>query len=185
VVAVALAAVATAVIYVQIVNSVQPLSQGGLSMWYFPQDRDHQVYTRTVAVTQVATPERYGQEQGFVVGIVNPTDWTQTVVGVDPRWMAFSFEPPRVAVGSDGTANTGGWDSKIRWSVPGDIPPHSQRLLLVLWTSDLCQVAGGAAATWDLSLKVRVGMITRTEDIPLDQAWALTGNKSSVCRLPG
>ncbi len=61
----------------------------------------------------------------------------------------------------------------------GAIPPHSERLLRILWTSRICNSPGGSTIIQDVILRVRVGLITRTEDVPLGNAWAITGTSTS------
>ncbi len=64
---------------------------------------------------------------------------------------------------------------------PGVIPPHSYRFVRVTWLSDACMGGGGGAGIDQLWLKVRVGTVTRTEHIPLNQAFDLTA-VHSTCR---
>jgi len=176
-----IAAAATVLTYVLVVQNVQPLDQDGLSTWYFPQDVAHSVTTSGGTVTQFTVPERFGQQQGFVVTIANNSDWTQTVIGAAGR-APLSLSPAEVTVGSNAAADLGGWmDSHVRWDLPGTIPPHSVRVLRVLWTPDMCMTPGGAAGTSKLLLRVRVGLITRTEDIPLEVVWTLSGIKAAAC----
>jgi hypothetical protein len=86
-----------------------------------------------------------------------------------------------MAVGSGKWADVGSAVGPIRWSSPGSIPPHSQRLLRVLWNSNSCMMPGGSASIQYVGLTVRVGIFTRTEEIPLYFSWGLSGNKSSDC----
>lgn len=83
------------------------------------------------------------------------------------------------------TANYGsGWPGLARsqhYTLPVSIPPGQSRYLRLMWTSDLCAEAGGTASTDQVKLLVRVGWITRTEDVGLGQAWAVTGTKQSTC----
>jgi hypothetical protein len=76
--------IAGAAIYLNSVLSAAPLLQGGLSAWWFPQDANARggSMTRAGDVTQMSVPERFGQQQGIVVGISNSSDWTQTIVGL-------------------------------------------------------------------------------------------------------
>jgi hypothetical protein len=73
----------------------------------------------------------------------------------------------------------GNWSAKTRWDLPGSIPPHSYRLLRILWTSRVCNTPGGSTIIQDVTLRVRVGLITRTEDLQLQTAWAITGTSRS------
>ena len=182
----ALAAITAGVVYLTLAETAEPLGQGDLSAWWFPQDRARQVYTEAAGVTQTTVLERYGQEQGFVVGISNDSDWTQTIVGLDLDQWASDLMQPRLAVGSDSNIDGGGtWGSHTTWDMPGSIPPHSVRLLRVLWISHLCNSPGAQTIFQDISIRVRVGPVTRTEDLNLGQAWALQGTKASACGSNG
>jgi hypothetical protein len=164
-------------------NSAAPLIQDSTFGWYFPQDRGHDVETRAGDSTQLTIPQRYRQEQGFVINIVNDSDWTQTVLGVSQfLFYPFSNRPPQIAIGTDKEVDLGGMDNLVRWSATGSIPPHSIRALRVLWDSNVCWVPGsGPAYIQDIQLVVRVGTVTKTEDIRLFDAVALSGNKGSQC----
>ena len=60
------------------------------------------------------------------------------------------------------------------------IPPHSYRVIRVLWTSNVCQDPGGTVGFTSVSLRVRVGLFTRTEDIPfIHTAFVMSGTKAS------
>ncbi len=82
-------------------RTAAPLRQFSLFGWYFPQDRASEVDTQAGDTRQVTISQRYRQEQGFFIIIVNDSDWTQTVLGVSPYWRPFSNMPAQVAVGSD------------------------------------------------------------------------------------
>ena len=56
--------------------------------------------TQAGVTTQFTVPERSGQQQGIVINIVNNSDWTQTVLGVDPHCSPFSSPSVQVAIGS-------------------------------------------------------------------------------------
>ncbi|WP_300606129.1 hypothetical protein [Trebonia sp.] len=63
--------------------------------------------------------------------------------------------------------------------LPGSIPPHSVRLLRV------CDGPGGQTIITDLSLRVRVGIAARTENLQPGLAWAPQDNKASDCGQNG
>jgi hypothetical protein len=160
-----------------------PLIQTFETAWYYPQDQARSVMTQAGDTTQYTVPYRFGQEQGILVSIVNNSDWTQTVIGVGPRWSPFTGQPIQVSVGSGKWADFGSSAGTVNWASPGSIPPHSVRLLRVLWNSDICMGTGGWTSIQDVVLSVRVGVFTRTEDVPLVAAFALSGTKaSSHCR---
>ena len=59
--------------------------------------------------------------------------------------------------------------------------PHSVRLLRVLWKTDICMPPGSGAAIEYVVLTVRVGIFTRTEDVPLAASFGLSGIKRTQC----
>ncbi len=69
----------------------------------------------------------------------------------------------------------------IRWSSSGSIPPHSFRLLRVVWKTELCLGAGTKTSIQQLMLTVRVGIFTRTETIRMYDTWVLAGVSSPAC----
>jgi len=159
------------------------LTQGPVSLWYYPQDQARSRPNQGGVTPQFTVPERFGQEQGIEISVFNNSDWTQTVVGIEPNRAPFGSSSVQVAVGSGPWADAG--DSlagPVSWSSPGSIPPHSFRLLRVVWRTDLCMSAGTETSIQDLSLTVRVGIFTRTEQVRLYYMWMLAGDKASACR---
>jgi hypothetical protein len=170
---------AAAVGYVIAVQSAAPLSHDGLSAWWYPQDSARGVMTRTMVGTQMSVPERYRQQQGFVIGIDNESDWTQTIEGVDPN-SEVPMLPMTVSVGVGPQAAKGSYDAQTRWVLPASIPPHSSSVIRVLWASNVCQVPGGDIGFTEVSLRVRVGLFTRTENIPfVNMTFVISGTKAS------
>jgi hypothetical protein len=55
----------------------------------------------------------------------------------------------------------------------------ASRHIRVLWTSNFCNSPGAQVIITHVWLRVRVGVFTRTEDIPLLSGWALAGTKTS------
>jgi len=169
-------------------NSAPALVASGESGWLYPADRDVQVETTADAVMQTAVPYRFGQRQGILVNLVNESDWTQQIVGIGPRWTFGSLPgTAQVSVESGPDLNVVGTPAagtRSDFGLPGVIPPHSARLVHVSWTSNLCYGAGGGPGSGiivdHITLQVRVGMITKTEDIPLQQAFQLTPPKHSI-----
>jgi hypothetical protein len=165
--------------YVIAVQTAAPLSQGGLSAWWYPQDADHGVITTTIDGTQMSVPERFHQQQGVVVGINNESDWTQTIEGVDPNSQV-PMLPMTVSVGVGSQAAEESYNAQTRWVLPASIPPHSSSVIRVLWTSNVCQDPRGDVGFTGVSLRVRVGLFTRTENIKfLNEAFVMTGTKAS------
>jgi hypothetical protein len=165
-------------------RTAAPLRQLSFFGWYFPQDRASEIDTQAGDTRQFTISQRYRQEQGFFINVVNDSDWTQTVLGVyEPFFYPFSNRPPQIAVGSDKEVDLGGSDYLVRWSLPGSIPPHSIRELRVLWDSNVCWVPGTPPQSiQDVELIVRVGTVTRAEDIRLFDAVGLAGNKGAQCQ---
>jgi hypothetical protein len=165
-------------------RTAAPLRPAGLFGWYYQQDGARQVFTQAGDTRQVTIPQRYRQEQGIILTIANDSNWTQTVIGTGPfPWVPFSNMPPQVAVGSDKEVDLGGMDNLVRWSFPGSIPSHSIRMLRVLWDSNVCWIPGTQPNyIQDIMLTVRVGTVTKTEDIQLNFAVALSGNKGAQCK---
>jgi hypothetical protein len=173
-------------------NSAPALIASGEIGWLYPADRDVQVETTADAVTQTAVPYRFGQRQGIMVNLVNESDWTQQIVGIGPRWTFGSLPgTAQVSVESGPDLNVVGIPAagtRSDFALPGVIPPHSARLVHVSWISDMCYGAGagggpGSGIIVDhITLEVRVGLITKTEDIPLQQAFELTPPKHSITR---
>jgi hypothetical protein len=61
----------------------------------------------------------------------------------------------------------------LRYRLPVSIPPGQTRYLRVLWLSRGCIVKGGEEGLDTTVLRVRVGLITRTETVPLGRDYAL------------
>ena len=164
-------------------RTAAPLTQGPAFGWYFPQDQGREVDTQAGDARQVTIPQRYRQEQGFIINVVNDSDWTQTVLGAaQPFFYPFSNRPVQIAIGADKEVDLGGMDNHVRWSATGSIPPHSIRMLRVLWDSNICWVPRTPPQSiQDVELNVRVGTVTRMEDVRLLDAVALSGNKGAQC----
>ena len=158
------------------------MTQGPVGLWYYPQDQARTEMIQTGLTQQFTAPQRFGQ-QGIEISVLNDSDWTQTVVGADPNWTPFGASSVQVAVGSGESANRGdSIQGPIRWSSSGSIPPHSFRLLRVVWKTGLCLNAGTETSIQQLMLTVRVGVFTRTENIRMYDTWVLTGVSSPGCR---
>jgi hypothetical protein len=162
-----------------------PLQMGDVSGWWYPRDYLHEVDTTADGANQTTVPVRSGQRQGFFVSIYNPTGVTETILG--PAYGPdVPMDSPGQGIGQIGVSvpnlniDRGGSSRSVRFTLPGVIPPHQMREIRVLWTSNACMV-GGTAYIDELSLRVRVGWFTRTEIIPLDQAWALAGPSHGQC----
>jgi hypothetical protein len=164
-------------------ESAAPLSVVATG-WLYPVDAARAVDTTAAGARQTTVPVRSGQRQGIGFSVWNNSDWTQVVLGTDPIWYFDAFTGVQVDVESGPQLNQVGEPYKsARYLSPGVIPPHSYRFIHVSWTSNICLVGQGTE-TWfgDIPLRVRVGTITRTEDINLDeQNFALAGPSTGHC----
>ena len=154
---------------------------GASGGWWYPQDQEHAVDTEAGAAEQSTVPVRIHQQQGLTVQITNYSGYTQTVRG----YAAGSAESPGnevaqlgISVRADEHGNPGD-PRAVRYALPVSIPPGHTRWLRVLWTSEC--ITAATVSIDHLTLRVRVGWITRTEVIDLGQAWALEGPRQSAC----
>jgi hypothetical protein len=149
---------------------------GGYS-WWSPQDAAPSIQTEADGVTQDTVPLRPGQIQGFAIFVYNPSDTSQRILGAP----AGSISPgapvsPQIAVSTTGSLQLGGEPHLVAYQAGGTIPPHSYRWLRVLWRSYQCYLEGpgGSQGTDLLTLRVKVGLITRTEVISLPAEFAVS-----------
>jgi hypothetical protein len=181
---VALAIVGMIASYLVYYLAAGSLEEGPQSVWWYPQDAARQVITTADGATQYTVPIRSGQRQGFEIGIYNPTDVTQTVVGAPnvPGVNTPAAQKAEVAVSvPNRDINGGGTTRNIRFTLPAAIAPHQIRLLRIMWVSDICEAKGAATIMDEISLKVRIGWFTKTETIPLAEGWAVSGTAESEC----
>lgn len=183
-IAVLVLALGTGAGYLISVNTAAPLIASGEIGWLYPADQALAAGTTADDVTQTAVPYRFGQRQGIEVSLVNDSDWTQEIVGVGPMWQFGSL--PGTSQASVESAphftEAGGEVLGTSYTLNGGIPPHSVRIVRVYWTSDECMAAHEGNIIDSVALQVRVGGITRTENIPLEEAFVLTGPKHGIIR---
>ncbi len=160
------------------------LVEGTSGGWWFAQDYDHAVYTTVDGAQQTTVPLRDGHEQGFAIDLYNPTSFTQTVLG--PAGGSGADSPGAqtsqlgVSVPNQDIDN-GGFIRQVRFTLPGSIPPHQERLVRLLWVSDVCMPQGGDTGIDALTLRVRVAWFTRTETVQLLEGWYLSGPGYKGC----
>jgi hypothetical protein len=179
-VAALVAAVAVFLSYLDDMKTAAPLRESGYETPWYPQDAAAGSVSAAGDLTQVAIPERYGQWQGFAIGIFNDSGRPQTVLGLAAAMTSsqdLAEMTASVANGLDEHDTPIG--AAAGWGLPAVIPPHSGRMLRVVWITRLCAQPGEISPLTYLTLRVRVGLITRTEDVQLNPAWALLGTKSS------
>ncbi|MHB1433887.1 MAG: HAAS signaling domain-containing protein [Streptosporangiaceae bacterium] len=158
------------------------VGSGGEAWWPLSSSA-HPVTTTADGHTQWTVPVLSGQRQGMLVTVYNPSDWTQTIVGVTD-W-PLSLADPRVAVSlhTSGVGDVGFPPVLFAASVP--IPPHQARVLRLTWTSDICLERGTGILIDNITLRVRVGLLTETENVNLGQGWELAGPSYGRWRING
>jgi hypothetical protein len=144
--------------------------------WLYPVDQAHATQTSVDSsigeIFQSTVPIRSRERQGVELSVWNFSDWTQQVLGMDPDWDGGFFANVQVTVETgpymhmNGAARHG---TPVYYVAGAAIPPHSYRFIHVSWTADGCGLRNASTSFSDLPLTVRVGTVTRTEDIPLDQ----------------
>jgi hypothetical protein len=140
------------------------------------------VETQADGATQYTAPIRPGKIQGFAIFVYNPSDIIQVITGSADPVSPGAPVPPQIGVSTTGTWHQMGEPHWVRYRIGGPIPPHSYRWVRVLWRSAHCYLnaAGGSQGTSDLLLRVRVGWITRTEDVQLGAEYAVAATAASV-----
>ncbi len=180
---------AVALGYYVAMQTAPELIFNGNESWWYRQDAAREVDTSADGASQTTVPIRSGHWQGFAITLVNESDWTQTVLGpptgLDAAWDSPNGGP-RMAQLSVSTPNrnidNGGFiTAGVKFVLPGSIPPHQIRMLRVLWRSSACLEKGSSQGIDQLTLLVRVGWITRTETVDLDQGWYLAGPSHGPC----
>lgn len=163
--------------YVAVIRSTGPFTVEGVSAWWYPQDYNRAVSTSADLQDQSTVPVRPGHQQGFVIQLFNFTDRTQTVLGPAPDSIG-----PGNGSSLQITVSTVDPDSRqerlhaLHYGLPGSIPPQQSRAVRVLWTSRGCISSHSESGIDQVSLRVRVGWLTRTEVIQLNQGFFLGPN---------
>jgi hypothetical protein len=152
------------------------------SAWWSRADGSHVVETEAAGATQYTVPIRPGKIQGFVITVYNPSDMTQVITGAADHVSPGAGVTPQIAVSTTATERQIGEPHWVRYRIGGPIPPHSYRWVRVLWRSAHCYLnaAGGSQGFSDLRLRVRVGWITKTEDITLPGEFAVAATAATV-----
>ncbi len=163
----------------------------GLYTWWGPNVH-HEVNSSANGQDQSTIAVEPGKTQGFVVQITNLGPWAQTVLGVAST-VAGPMDVPSPIVGPGGglehitVSSACGRDEcghiySLTYRSTVTVPPGQTRLLRVLWRPKKCWMSPGAVGIQsEVSLKVRVGWVTRTEVIQLPQGFALAGTSSEGC----
>ncbi len=150
--------------------------------WWNSIDGQRAVTTQAADATQDTVPIRPGQIQGFAINVYNPSDMTQVIIGSADHISPGAPVPPQIAVSTTGTPRQIGEPHWVTYRIGGPIPPHSYRWVRVLWRSYYCfqEGAGSSLGFTDLHFRVRVGWITRTEEIQLPTELAVGGTAATA-----
>ena len=155
----------------------------GSYAWWYSVDSARDVTAQAADATQDTVPLRPGQLQGFAILIYNPSDVTQRISGA-PEWEVSigAPVPPQIAVATTTPWNLVGEPHAVRYQIGGAIPPHSYRWVRVLWRSYRCflNAVGSGEGTNELTVRVQLGWITRTETIQLPTQFTLSATKANV-----
>jgi hypothetical protein len=161
--------------------SAAPLDSQGAA-WPYPVDQAHAVETSADAARQTTVHIRFRQRQGIEILVRNDSDWTQVILGLGPNFQPFSAEPLQVTVQTGPDLNEYGIPlSGSAYVQQGAIPPHSTRFVHVTWTSDVCSPSSIEGIIDWVPLRVRVGVITKTEVIPLLEGFGIQGPTPGKC----
>lgn len=173
-IAAAVLAIGTITGYVAVIASTGPLVASGLDAWWYRQDYNREVVSSADGQTQSTVPIRPGQRQGFVVQLENFTSQTQTVLGpIDGFIAPYGGADVQLGVSTVDPNYAGGAWRSLRYTLPVSIPPNQTRVLRVLWTSTGCLQQEQQAGMTMVALRVRVGWMTREEDLPLPEGFFL------------
>lgn len=166
------------------IQTAPVLAVNGTEGWWFLRDAAHEVDTEAGPSQQTTVLIRQHQRQGFFVQIFNYSRYTQTVLGYAPG----SAESPGNVIDAQLGISTApdphfypGDPRTVHYALPVSIPPGQSRYLRVLWTADICMSKGASQSIDQLTLRVRIGWITRTETVDLLESWAVEGTAQSSC----
>ncbi len=177
--AVVIAGLATS--YSVVMLTAPPIENNGAFSWWYPRDIARETWTEADGAQQTTVPIRSGQQQGFVITVDNPSNWTQTVLGAVPDSGSPGAPTAQIGVATADPYHGGGVFLPLTYALPESIPPHQTRALRVMWISTTCLIRGSSQGIDRLILRVRVGVFTRTEVIPLDQGVYLSGPSQGGC----
>jgi hypothetical protein len=156
------------------------LQQGDTDGWVYPTDSNHAVESQADEQQQSTVPIRSGQLQGLYLNVSNPSDFTETVLGLVPGSIPFgkavvSVSEPNFDI------DIGGMVSNVRYTLPGNVPPGQFRAVEVIWRSSLCLAKGEQVGIKQIQLRVRVGWLVSTDTIPLFDGFYLSGPSQGPC----
>jgi hypothetical protein len=155
--------------------------------WSDPADASKQVLTRANGREQSTVPMRAGGGQGIDIEIVNPTRFTQTVLGLPTEADGFILGPLgprahyRLQMTSSNSPTTGMTSVGLSDHFPIAIPAGATATIRLEWGELTCYSKGGGVLINDIPLRVRVGWFARTETINLGVTFALIAATTTPC----
>jgi hypothetical protein len=160
-------------------RTAPPLHAANTQGWIYPQDGTVAVDTSIGIASETVVPIRRGEMQGIVFDVVNPSRYSQTILGLVPDEIMPGSRPGEarltVATSSDNAHDY----EQYRYVDQAAVPPHQSRFVEITWPSDNC-VSDGASMSIDaVSLRVRVFGVTRTENVTLNSEVGVRGTPSS------
>lgn len=156
--------------------------------WWGPVH--HEVNSSANGEAQSTISIEPGHLQGYVLQILNPSPWPQTVLGrasaVVPGIHGGPIYGPGLAPIRIAVSTTCGVDCEkfpsLTYRSTVTIPAHQMRVLRVLWVSSRrCDARRTSTDQTTITLRVRVGWVTRTEVVQLPQGFALAGTSPNGC----
>ncbi|HSR85236.1 MAG TPA: hypothetical protein VLM11_13760 [Streptosporangiaceae bacterium] len=179
--------------YLGVLLSAPLIEFGDSSVPWYTRDASRQVFATADGAQQVTFPIRSGQRQGFLFGIYNPSNFTETVrgpvtiYGTNAIFGGGGFDKVEMGVSVPNRVVAGGGTTRdVAFTLPASIPPHQYRLLRITWLSTMCLEGKGSGFLIDnLYIRVRVGWFTRTDVIHLGFGWGLSGPSTHPDTQPG
>lgn len=152
-------------------------SGGPWYSWAMKHAKDEQL----ADISAVVIPMKTGAMQGFWLGLENPTNWTQTVLGAAIGPMAQWPHGLHLGFASSANIDKGGSPSlhqRWRYGVSYTIPPHGTRDFLIGWRMYACQYSPGTSYIMsEVPLRVRVGWFTRIETVQLGETYVFQATR--------
>jgi hypothetical protein len=176
--AAAFAVVALLGVFVIEPRTAPPLRAANTQGWIYPQDGSAATWTSIGSVSETLVPIRRGQSQGIEFDVLNPSRYSQTILGLVPEALMPGSHPgeARIVVATSGNPQDSGHYSYADQAV---VPPHQSRFVEITWPSDNCVPVGGSVSIVAVSLRVRVFGVTRTENVSLQSQVGVRGTPAS------
>jgi hypothetical protein len=149
--------------------------------WYYGVDGSRATDSQADNASQTTAPIRSGKRQGLILNIYNPSDFTQTVLGLAPGSSPFGTPLQILVSEPNPEIDIGGMVPNAFYTLPETIPPHQFRAVIVKWTSTVCLVKGAEVGIDQVKLRVRLGWLDHTDTIPLFEGFYVSGPSAEPC----